>query len=213
MEKTGTKKMTIRVVVAVVIAVLMLGYIGAMTMPFVTYTKLDDKKLSAVNAELEKGKKIKADWTWENDKFILSPVEYAANDETVSLMQYLWTPYKCSDLTRDVLPNVFVDAGIAKKYSTTSTIGFPLFSFIIGIVGAFIIGFFGKKNWSVLFPIVWSIGTLLGYFVFPILGFMNKTSYMVHIVISALVLVLSIVFFFLFALPSIRYNIAHKEKY
>ncbi len=212
MEKTGVKSSKFRTILALIIAVLMLGYIGAMTMPFVTYTQLDSKKLSDANAQLEKGKTIKADWTIENEKFVLSPTEFAAGEKTVSLMQYLWLPYKFGDLTRDVLPNIFTDAGLG-RYTISKTIGFPLFSFLAGIIGAVVIALLRKKNWSVFFPIVWSIGTLIGYVIFPVFGIMHQTSMIVQIVIAALVLILSLIFFFLYALPSMRYNMAHREKY
>ncbi len=212
MEKTGVKNSKFRIVLAIIIAVLMLAYVVAMSMPFITYTQLDSKKLSQTNEQLEKGKKIVADWTYENEKFVLSPAEYAAGEETISLSRYLWFLYKHGDVTRDVLPNAFADAGFA-KYTTQSTIAFPLFSYVIGIIGAAVVGIFGKKNWSIFFPIVWSFVTLLGYFVFPIYSFMPQTTMIVHIAISALVLVLSVFSFFMYSLPSMRYNIAHREKY
>ena len=53
METTGLKSSKMRHVFAAVIAVLMLAYVVCSSLPFFTYTRLDDKKLGAANAEID----------------------------------------------------------------------------------------------------------------------------------------------------------------
>ena len=252
METTGLKSSKMRHIFAALIAVLMLAYVVCCSMPFLTYTRIDDKKLSTANSEIEQkisdkkaeiselekkiqaepanaealsveldalknevkgAQKLKADWSGENGIYKVNVSDYATNDETISLNDYLWFCYNYSDLTRDVFPNIWVDAKLPGKYTITSTIGFPLFSFLIAIIGACVVYFVKKFFWNVGFSVVWSLGTLIGLLTSPIYKFFIPSSVLILTIISAVVLVLSIIYVFLYSIPMFKYYWAHRERY
>ncbi len=252
METTGLKNPKMRNIFAALIAVLMDAYVVCCSMPFFTYTRFDDKKLSVANSEIEQKisdtkleisdlkkkieaepqnaealsaevialenelkntQKLKADWSGENGTYKLNLSEFATNEETLSLNEYLWFCYDYSDLTRDVLPNIWADAQLPGKYNITSTIGFPLFSFLLAIIGAVVVFLVKKFFWNIGFPVIWSVGTLLGLLISPVYKVFIPSSVLILTIISAVVLVLSVIYIFLYSVPMFKYYWEHREKY
>jgi len=182
MEQTGAKKQKLSIIFTVIIAVLLIAYIAVMTMPLITYTRLQ-------------------------------PAEVAGTEESVSLMEYLWLPYNYADLTGDVLPDAY-KAELGAKYTITGTIGIPLFAFLAGIISLAVVVVFRKKVWTVFFPLVWSLVTLIGYLTssFLNLSLCNSTTRIVHLVVIVLTLIISLANLFIISLPQMRYDAANKEK-
>ncbi len=152
--------------------------------------------------------------------FTTMPIfKYTFVDETgteqnvsVSLSQYLWLPYNYAELTGDVLPSLYKDA-LGAKYNITSTIGFPAFSYVGALISILVILIFKKYTFSVFFPLIWSLGSLIGYFISPFISLIIPGTKMIHLIVFAATLIVSLAAFFMAYLPQIAYNRAHREKY
>lgn len=182
MEQIVEKNLKLGKILAIAMAALMLAYLVLTTLPIMTYTRLE-------------------------------PAEVKGMEENVSLMQYLWVPYNYADLTGDVLPDAF-KAELSTKYAITNTIYIPLFVFIVGLFSMPIIYFGRKRAFSVLAPFVWSLLGLIGYFTSNLLNLsmINTTTRLIHIILFALVLIISIVSFVLVSIPRMKYVAATKER-
>ena len=141
------------------------------------------------------------------------PKELIGQEDEVSFMQYLWMVYEYPDLTNDVLPDAF-KAELGTKYSITPTIYYPLISFVLAFVSAALLVILYKKWWPVLFPIVWSVFSLIGALTAPVLGLsiVNPAARLSLIVLAALVLVASVVYLLVISMPQLRHEIATREK-
>ncbi len=182
MDQINVKNNKLRVILAIGIAVLILAYIFAMTIPMVSYTRTE-------------------------------PKDVVGQEDEVSFMQYLWFVYEYPDLTNDVLPDAYA-AELGTKYSITPTIYYPLISFVLAFVSAALLLIFYKKWWPVLFPLVWSIFSLIGALTSPVLSLsmMNPAARLSLIILAAVVLVVSVVYLLVISIPQLRYEIATREK-
>ena len=182
MEQTGAKNQKLGKILAFAIAALLVAYIVLMVLPLLTYTRLE-------------------------------PADVAGTEEAVSLMQYLWFPYNYADLTGDVLPDAF-KAELGIKYSITNTIYVPLFTFVIALISIPIIILGRKRAFSIIAPIIWSLIGLVGYLTssFLNLTMINSTTRLIHIILFAIVLIISIVSFIFVSIPRMQYVAATKEK-
>ncbi len=130
----------------------------------------------------------------------------------VTLSQYLWETYKHADLTGKVLPSRFTQE-LGVKYNVTSSVYIPLFAYIGALICfGFLLGCY-KKSFCIFLPLVWSVGSLIGYFISPIFKLANTCMFYTHIAIFALTLVASVIAFFMLYLPQMKYNYAHRSKY
>lgn len=206
MNQKDVMKPKLRTIFSVILAVLIVAYIASMSMPFIKYTALEDK----LDVKIAK----KATWTFDEGEFKINSqfAQYTAEDVDVSLSQYLWFPFNYPDLTKYVFPKAFKAANM-NEYFITSTIVTPFFAFIIGLVSILIVLLFKKKSFSVFFPLVWSLVSLIGYLTSPIFKFMYSTSYLVQLIILALTLIISLVYLIIVIIPQIRYNKQHKEQF
>ncbi len=168
---------------AIAIAVVILAYIVTMNMPLFTYTRTN-------------------------------PAEVAGQEDSVSIVQYTWKPYQYKDLTSGVLADAY-KAETGERYAITDTIAVPLFAFLMAFIALVVILALHSKFWSVFFPIIWSLGSLIGYLVSPLLNLSicNKATTLVHIILFAVTLVLSIISFIVYSIPKRKYDIAHREIY
>lgn len=183
MEQLGAKNQKLGKILAFTIAAILVAYIALMILPILSYTRLE-------------------------------PAEVKGMEENVSLLQYLWTPYNFADLTSKVLPNLFT-AEIGAKYAITNTIYVPLFVFVICLISIPTIIFGRKRAFSVIAPFVWSLIGLLGYIASPFfnLSIINSSTKLIHIILFAVVLVLSVISFILVSIPRMKYVAATKEKF
>ncbi|MBQ7037010.1 MAG: hypothetical protein IJN74_05940 [Clostridia bacterium] len=170
-------------------------------------------EVNTLKNELNGVEKFKADWSGENGTYTLNLKEFSAGDVTLSLNEYLWFCYNYPDLARDVFPNIWADAKLPGKYNITSTIGFPLFSFLLAIIGAAVTVLLLKFFWNIGFPVIWSVGTLLGLLTSPVYNLFVPSSVLVLTIISAVVLVLSILYIFLYSIPMCKYAWENRERY
>ncbi len=141
------------------------------------------------------------------------PAAVAGQEETISLMQYLWFPYNYQDLTREYMTDVY-NADLGVKYDITDTIAAPLFAFIVAFIAIAFVLVFYKKFWSVLFPIIWSVGSLVLYALSSLftVSAINPTTILTHKILFVATLVVSIVLLVLYSIPKLRYDIAHRER-
>ena len=130
----------------------------------------------------------------------------------VTLSQYLWLPYNYAELTGDFLPDLF-KSELGIKYNITSTIAIPLFAYVGALISIAVILIFKKMSFSIFFPIVWSVVSIIGYLVAPFMTLIMPTTKLIHIIIFAVTLIVSLITFFKLYLPQIRYNFAHRERY
>ncbi len=182
MEQTGIKNPKLRIIFATILSVILVAYIVSMLMPLLTYTRLE-------------------------------PKEVAGTEETVSFMQYLWKPYNYADLTGDVLPDLY-KAEVGEKYTITGSIGIPLFAFLASFISLAVVIVLRKQPWNVFFPFIFGLVSLIGYVASPFLNIsiINSTTWLIHMILFALALIVSVVAFFMISLPQIRYDRANREK-
>lgn len=206
MNQKDVMKPKLRTIFSVILAVLIVAYIASMSMPFIKYTSLVEK-LDVRTAK-------QATWTFNEGEFKINPqfAQHTAGDVDVSLSQYLWFPYKYTDMTKYVFPKAFTAQNMG-EYFITSTIATPFFAFIIGLVSILIVLLFKKKSFSVFFPLIWALVSLIGYLTAPIFKFMYSTSYMVQLIIIALTLAVSIAYLIVVMIPQMRYDKQHKEEF
>ncbi len=182
MEQISVKNNKLRLILAIGIAVLILAYIFAMTIPMFSYTRTE-------------------------------PKEVVGQEDSISLMQYLWFPYEYPDATGSLFVDEFrADYGTA--YSITPTIYYPLISFLLAFVSIAIIFILQKKWWTVLFPLVWAIFSVIGALTSPVLNLsiVNSAAQLSLVILAAATLAVSVVYLFVIAIPQLRYAIATRER-
>lgn len=188
MEQTGVKNPKLRIIFAVIMAVLLVAYIVAMCLPMITYTPKD-----ATGKVME------------------------GETNTISLMTFLWMPTEHSGIGDSVsLENLF-ETELQAEYRTPINVAFPpaLYAFLMGLVSLGIVLLAKNKPWNVYFPIVWAVGSLIFYLANPFmqLSVIDPTMKLVHMIIFALTLIVALAAFFMVSLPQMRYDAAHKEIY
>lgn len=131
--------------------------------------------------------------------------EVAGQEETISMMEYLWLPHHHADLINKILPEMS-KAELGVRYNITASIAFPLAGFAGALVSAALIYFARKRAYTVLVPMAWSLACLVGYLVAPVfkLACIASSTLVIHMILLAIIFVLSVISFIRYSIPRIH---------
>lgn len=143
--------------------------------------------------------------------------DLAGQEETISLSSFIWKPYNHADITGTQPLNDLFKAELQKKVNLpiNHTIPGPLFAFVGAFISILVVAICWKKAFNVYFPVVWGVGSILLYLINPLLqlSIIDSSILMLHYILFALAIVITIAEFFLISLPQIKHERANKELY
>ncbi len=182
MEQTGVKNPKLRIIFAVILAVILVAYIAAMLMPLLQYTRLEPEEVAGTEE------------TVSFMQYLWKPYNYA--DLTGDVLPDIYKAEVGTKYTITGSIGIPLFSFLASIISLAIVLALRkkpwnvFFPFIFGLVS--LIGYFVSP--------------------FLTLSIINPTTRIVHIILFVAAIVVSAVAFFMVSLPKMRYDAANKER-